>query len=389
MPSGPGASNPDSFRGSLLVLHPVFALTGVVHAIGGPLLPSLSSKFHLTDGQAGFLLALYFAGSSVGALMCRTRYARTMALGFVAILICCLAVTVVAWPLLLSAFLLLGVSVGLPMSAVSLYAGRAFPHRRAPVLTLLNFSWSAGALVAPLLAARVLADHDYRFAYLLLAVPAVLAAWACFALLREPEEPARPAIAASGSENLRIIFLFALAAFLQVGVENTSAAWLSTFTLRMASRGVVLAAASSSLYWAGFLGTRGLASFVLLKANPKRLLQTALASGVIAGALLIGAPSAAARDAAMFMLGASLGPVYPLVIAGSLAGLRETSDTRWVLFAAGFGGSVLPWLAGSISVHTGSLRGGMLTIPVTLLVMAILFRARPDLERRRPQGRQL
>lgn len=389
MPSGAEASNPGSLRGSLLVLHPVFALTGVVHAIGGPLLPSFSSKFHLSDGQAGFLLALYFAGSSLGALLCRTRYVRTMALGFVGIFICCLLVAVAAWGLLPPAFLLLGVSVGVPMSAVSLYAGRAFPHRRAPVLTLLNFSWSAGALVAPLVAARALAHHDYRASYLLLAGAAVLAAPACFGLLREPEEPPQAADAASGFANLRIIFLFALAAFLQVGVENTAAAWLSTFALRMASSGVVAAAASSSLYWAGFLGARALASFVLLKAPPTGVLQSALAGGMIAGALLIAAPSAAARDAAMFMLGASLGPVYPLVIAGSLAGLSKTSDTRWVLFAAGFGGSVLPWLAGSISVHTGSLRAGMLTIPATLLVMTLLLRALPDLDRRHREELQL
>lgn len=369
-----------------MVLHPVFALTGIGHALGGPLLPSLSLKLHLTDSQAGLLLAFYFAGSSLGALLCRTRYARTMALGFVAIVICCLLVAAAPWPLLLPAFLLLGVGMGVSMSAVSLYAGRAFPLRRAPVLTFLNFSWSVGALIAPLIGARVLVCHDYRTAYELLGGAAVLAALACFVLLPEPGEPALHANADSGSANTRIVLLFALAAFLQVGVENTSAAWLSTFALRMASSGVVLAAASSSLYWAGFLGARGLASLLLLKANPACVLQIALLAGVIAGALLVAAPSVAARGAAMFLLGASLGPVYPLVVAGSFAGLRATSDARWVLFAAGFGGSVLPWLAGAISGHTGSLRAGMLTIPATLLVMALLLGALPAEFRQRPEG---
>lgn len=362
---------------SLLVLHPVFALTGVVHAIGGPLLPSLAAKFHLSDGQAGFLLALYFAGSSLGALLCRSRYGRTMAWGFVAIVIACLVVSGTSWPLLPPVFLLLGVSVGVPMSAVSLYAGRAFPHRRASVLTFLNFSWSAGALVAPLVAARVLVNHDFSAAYELLAGAAALAALACFVALREPEEPVGPAAVLSNAANLRVILLFAFAAFLQVGVENTSAAWLSTFALRMAGGGVVLAAVSSSLYWAGFLGARGLASFVLLGINPMRVLQVSLVAGVIAGTLLVASPSVAMRSAAMLVLGASLGPVYPLVIAGSLAGLRQTADTRWVLFSAGFGGSVLPWLAGFISAHSGSLRAGMLTIPATLLALALLLRARP------------
>ena len=75
----------------------------------------------------------------------------------------------------------------------------------------------------------------------------------------------------------------------------------------------------------------------------------------------------------MFLLGAALAPVYPLVIAGFFARARHTSDSRWVMATAGFGGSVLPWLAGWISTHTGSLRIGMLTIPVALLLMVFVL----------------
>ena len=62
---------------------------------------------------------------------------------------------------------------------------------------------------------------------------------------------------------------------------------------------------------------------------------------------------------------------------------RHTADSRWILFTAGFGGSVLPWIAGFISTHTGSLRAGMLTIPAALLLMAFVL---PTL--REPQSRR-
>jgi hypothetical protein len=52
-------------------------------------------------------------------------------------------------------FLLLGICVGVPITAVTMQAGRTFGARSATPLTLLNFSWSAGALAAPLLAARL------------------------------------------------------------------------------------------------------------------------------------------------------------------------------------------------------------------------------------------
>ncbi len=72
---------------TLTVLHPVFLLTGVLHAIGGPLLPSVASAFHLNDSQSGFLFLLYFAGSSLALCSasgdrshCRGRFRRDCAL---------------------------------------------------------------------------------------------------------------------------------------------------------------------------------------------------------------------------------------------------------------------------------------------------------------------
>src|SRR5579863_1788216 len=141
---------------TLIVLHPVFALTGVCHAIGGPLLPSLQPTFRLNDGQAGFLLFAYFAGTSLGALLCGRRHARALAFGFLALTLAALGVAATNRVFLYPAFLLFGICVGVPMTSVSMLVGRTFGARSAAPLTFLNFSWSAGALLAPLLAARLL-----------------------------------------------------------------------------------------------------------------------------------------------------------------------------------------------------------------------------------------
>ena len=241
------AIKPSSGR-MLAVLHPVFALTGVLHTVGGAVLPSLALRFHLSDSESGLLFLLYFAGTSIGALLCRTRYARTMTAGFAGMFLMCLAV---AWSprlLLAPVFLLLGISVGVPMSAVTLFIGRYFPERCAPLLTFLNFSWSIGALAAPLIAARILMHHSYRTAYIVFAFASAAAAIACGLVLREGPEPARSASDSKTSSAFHLIAIFALAAFLQVGIENTVAAWLPSYALRMAGKGMVLAAASSSFY---------------------------------------------------------------------------------------------------------------------------------------------
>src|SRR3954470_7902820 len=164
---------------AMVVLHPVFALTAVLHVVGGALMPSLSARYHLRDSVSGLLFLLYFAGTSIGALLCRRNYARTMLVGFVAMAGAGLAVSGSPRGLLEPLFFVLGVSVGVPMSAVTLYTGANFPDRCASILTFLNFSWSAGALAAPLIAARILVHHDYRAAYNVFAAAAISAAIAC------------------------------------------------------------------------------------------------------------------------------------------------------------------------------------------------------------------
>lgn len=363
-----------STRRTLGTLHPVFALTGVIHAIGGALLPSLARTFHLTDSQSGLLFFLYFAGSSIGALLCRRSYARTMAIGFVAAAVLCTAVASAPWPSLLLVFFLLGVSVGVPMSAVSLFVGRNFAEHCAPLLTFLNFSWSAGALLAPLFAGWLLLHHSYRAAYMLLAVAALVAALACLLSLRDAPEPP-PIKERNKHAGLPFIAAFAVAAFLQVGVENTAAAWLPTYALRTAATTVAFAATISSLYWIGFLAARGVAALVLLRVQPTYVVRIAIVLALAAALLLVLAPAHPVRGFAMFLLGIGLAPVYPLVVAGSLARVQHTSHSRWVLASAGFGGSVLPWLAGTISAHTGSLPAGIFAIPAALLLMLFFLPA--------------
>jgi fucose permease len=360
---------------TLVVLHLVFALTGILHAVGGALVPSIAIRFHLGDSDAGLLFLLYYTGTSIGALLCRWNHARMIALGFVGVVICCIAIAQAPRTVLPIALLLEGVSVGVPMSAVSLYVGRAFPERCAPMLTFLNFSWSVGALAAPLIAGRILEHHTYRAAYLLFAVMAMAAALGCAMLLNEGHENMQSAGEARGGSMLGVVFIFALAAFLEVGVENTAAAWLPTYALRTAEKGIAIAAASTSVYWFGFLVSRGLCSYILIHVASARVFRAAIATAIVAASLLAAVTSPGGSAAAMFFLGAALAPIYPLIIAGSFARVRRTSDSRWILAAAGFGGSVLPWLAGSISAGTGSLRTGMLVIPAALLLMVFVLPA--------------
>jgi MFS transporter, FHS family, glucose/mannose:H+ symporter len=354
---------------NLAVLHPAFALTGICHSISGPLLPSLARTFHLDDSRAGLLLFAYFAGTSLGAVLCGSKHKRTLFAGFLAIAITGVAVAFTNRTFLYPAFLLFGMSVGAPMTAVSMYTGCLFGARSAAPLTLLNFSWSAGALLAPLLAARLLAHSTFRSAYLILGGAALLAAAACRLWLGKEQEAAPAVPVTSRMLNLRLIALFALLTFLEVGVENSSASWLTTYVQRTAGTGAAWAAAATSFYWGGFLASRGLSSLLLLRVDATRVLRLAVCGGIATAGLLLGFSGNLVHALAMTILGAALAPLFPLLMARFFAQARNLSDSRWVLALCGFGGSVLPWLAGLLSAHTGSLRVGLSVIPVALLAM--------------------
>lgn len=47
-------------QSTMLILHPVLALTGVVQAIGGALLTSMAARFHLAYRQSGLLFLWFF-----------------------------------------------------------------------------------------------------------------------------------------------------------------------------------------------------------------------------------------------------------------------------------------------------------------------------------------
>jgi fucose permease len=234
-------------------------------------------------------------------------------------------------------------------------------------------SWSSGALIAPLLAACILVHRTFRTAYLLLGAASAIAAFVCARFLRDAPELPRSGGNLRGAANLRLILVFAFATFLQVGVENTAAAWLSTYMLRIAGSGAVFAATLSTLYWVGFLVSRGFAALVLLYVKPALLLFVSIVIALGAAVLLATAPSVSAGGIAMFLLGIALAPTYPLLIAQSFSRVRQVSDTRWILAASGFGGSVLPWLTGWISSQSGSIRAGIATIPAALLLMFLLL----------------
>ena len=355
--------------GMLIVLHPVFALTGIADAIVGPILPSLARTYQLSDSQSGVLFFWIFAGMATGALLCRGDYARILMAGLLAMTVGCLCFPWIPRPVLYPFVFFFGVSIGAPMTAISLFAGRNFPAHRASTLTMLNFTWSAGAMLAPLLAARMLAVSSWRSVYLVLACASAVAFVSVVFTIRDSNEPAHITPETTEVRNLRIVALFAFFFFFEVGMETMFGAWIPTFVLRSTRTTMELAATAGSIYWTGFIVSRALSPLLLWRVRSGRFLQFALPTALLASLLLIGTRTAALTCTGVLLLGLALAPIFPVALAAFLDRARHSSDSRFILALSGFGGSLFPWLAGWISSRTGSLQAGLLIGPATLLSM--------------------
>lgn len=366
-------SRPISRRSMLWVLHPAMALTGVGDAITGPMLPALARTFHLADSQSGILLFCFFAGAASGALLCRGNYARALTSGLFAMTVSSAFFPWITRPMLYPSAFVLGICVGVPMTAVSLFAGRNYAEHRAATLTMLNFSWSVGALLAPLLAGRLLAIANWRSVYVVLAIAAAVLAIPATVVLRDTAEIAYLTPDTAGFRNVRLVALFAAFFFLEVGMESTFGAWLSTYVLRTTGMDMARAAAATAIFWTGFLASRGLSPFVLLRVRAGGLLRAALATALAASALLIVTRSSLLMGVAISLLGVALAPVFPVALAAFFGRARHTSDSRYILAFSGFGGSVFPWLVGFLSGRSGNIRISLLVGPAVLLTMNVML----------------
>src|ERR1700742_2062181 len=137
------------------LLHLGFALTGVGTVLLGSILPRLSAQWHLRDKDAGLLLLVQFAMSASGALLVRRNFWKTLACGYGLMSGGAVAIFLLEQRSL-PAFGAYGLGLGLAMTSTSMLTSRRYPNRMGAALALLNFSWSAGSVACPLLAAQFL-----------------------------------------------------------------------------------------------------------------------------------------------------------------------------------------------------------------------------------------
>lgn len=362
----PGSDSP--WR-SLAPLFIYFAAAGVVTVMLGPLLSVFIERWHLRDVQAGTLFTSFFAGQFVGSWFATRNLRLSLVGGATLASAGCAALY---WASFHGAHLALfccGVGLGASLAAGNVVAGtKAVNRPRA--LAILNVSWGIGAIACPALV-RITGESFFLVAGGLTAVTALLLA----ALAPSAVGASRPSNS-SGSEGAGLswptIFLFGCSLILYIGSENAIGGWLPSFALR---EDPSLSAANVAFWFftAEFCG-RLLLAMVASMISPTLLYRGSLAILLASqfAILLVPQPVGAFIAVSTILIGVSLGPVYPLLVA-SLLSQAGRHPRLGVFFAcATLGGVLLPWMTGVASTHFGGLRVGLLVPACGVLLLLTL-----------------
>ena len=366
-----------------VLLHMVFFLSGIATVLIGQVLPVLAGKFDLNDLQSGYFFPAQFAGSLTGTLLTnwfgrKGKLVLASALGSALMAAGMLMLNFGSYELVLAAFLVNGLGVGLTLPAINVLILERDPERSASALAFLNFFWGVGAIVC-----KPFVDLSVRGESLWLTtgiIFAPLVGAAVLLLILPSKTEARVESPAEGESphvpvwSTPMAWGIAAFNFIHVGFESGMGGWLTTYTNRVEGGTGIHLISPTFLFFLFFLIGRGVAPFFFRFIDENRMLLMSLTMILIGLVIALSADGIFQLGIGASLSGLGTSSVFPTNISrfskvfGAGAMRRATP-----LFIAGTSGAtVITWLIGFLSNTTGSIRSGMFVLIVSIALLLAL-----------------
>jgi fucose permease len=317
----------------------------------------------MLDSQSGLLMMAKFCGAFLGGVTVSGKLRRSLLVGFGAgglgfgsfaiapsMSVGCLCLFVG------------GYGLGQIITSVNILAGRRFTEHRGSALSLLNFSFSLGAMLSALLSAWLLPRFALREllecfagAYLLGGVTLLFQMRGTGSNDEDRNTSAVETEPRGGLSN-RAYLYFAGLLLLYGGLETCLSGWLTTFALRYGDKTLAVSEYTTLLLWMSLTAGRVGASAVMLRVGEKTVQRWGLGLAAVFTAGLAMAHSAVTIAAFAVLLGLSLAPFFPATWALLMAEGPTARQAGIVLAVSGLGAAALPWMMGVVSTSAGSLQ---------------------------------
>jgi len=380
----------------LILAYVAFVSLGLPDTVFGVAWPSLRREFGLSQSSIGAVLATgvcgyFLSGLLAGALIRRIGVGRLLTLSSATVALGLAGYALApTWTAFFPIGFVMGLGSGAIDSGLNGYAARHFSVRH---VNWLHACWGIGASIGPLIMTTAIATgHGYRGGYGALA--AVLGAMALSFLVTSRAWGSSPEASSSQPESRRDagvsaalrssrVWLHVFVFFVYTGLEASVGQWCYSLLREARGLGVEAAGSWTSAYWASLTLGRVLLGFVVDRLGPDRLLRVATL-GVLAGAFAFASSSGALGRAGLLLLGSSLAPMYPTLMARTPArvgGPLTHHSVGFQVSAATLGSSALPSLLGVLIAETGYGAIGALAVGLSLALFVAheaLLRLKPS-----------
>jgi fucose permease len=255
-----------------------------------------------------------------------------------------------------------GFAEGVSTAVVAdLYSG----PRRTAVMNYFQMGFAAGAVACPLTVGQLLKwNMDWRDSFV--GVSAICLVGAVLTLV--PATSGREKLIKSETQTGRwralladpLVLCLSLGIMMYVGSECGTANWLAAyFKQDLHATGVLapLAPWSVSVFWFGIGVGRAIAAWASKHLSDYAVIRISLASAAVFVAVLLVQHHPPVALGVVFLVGLSLGPVWPTIVSRAAAAFPTQSGTVMgiVVAAGGLGGAFLApsigWIADSVGMR--------------------------------------
>jgi fucose permease len=361
---------PSDVRTQIGLAFAAFILIGGVDAGVGVLLPSLRAFYSIdratvsllfVSATCGYLTSAFSSGLLVEKLGTRVIMMAGPAILTMAALTISFAPPFVV---LMGGFLLSGFGIGLIDAGLNSHI--AGLPRNTALLNVLHAFYGVGALLGPLLATGVLVYalrwNSLYYVWMSLAIILVLGFGLAFRGYKAKvdsdaqNEGGKQRNVLSAALRLRVVWVAAFFLLIYVGIEVSLASWSFSFLTEERHQAEALSGFAVSGQWLGLTVGRLTLGKVAERIGNRRLIQFCLV-GVMAGILLVWlVPVGLVMAAGLWIVGFSLGPIFPTTIA-MMSGLVPARVLPSAIgFMASFGSmgaALMPAAVGALSERLG------------------------------------